>query len=131
MVKDKRTEDFLGSGWRYPILDGDTDVISKRDKSIEESILIIIGTIKGERVMRPDFGCDLHRMVFDLNNERTHIQAANYVRTALEKWEPRIIVSSVRAYGDDEEMNKLYIDVDYEIISSNTKRNLVYPFYIG
>ncbi len=130
MLKEKKTEDFLGSGWRYPILVGDTSIISKREKSIEESILIIIGTIKGERVMRPDFGCDLHRMVFDINNEITHIQAANYVKTALQKWEPRITVLDVRAYADEEERNKLYIDVDYEIISSNTKMNLVYPFYI-
>jgi len=130
MEKEKKVEDFLGSGWRYPILVGDTSIVSKREKSIEESILIIIGTMKGERVMRPDFGCDLHRMVFDLNNEVTHIQAANYVRTALEKWEPRITILDVKAYADEEEQNKLYVDVDYEIISSNTKRNLVYPFYI-
>lgn len=130
MEKEKKAEDFLGSGWRYPILAGDSSIVSKREKSIEESILIIIGTMKGERVMRPDFGCDLHRMVFDLNNEVTHIQAANYVRTALEKWEPRITILDVKAYADDEEQNKLYIDIDYEIISSNTKLNMVYPFYI-
>ncbi len=131
MPKDpKRTGDFLGTGWKYPLYTGDKSMTSQRERSIEESIMIILSTAKGERVMRPDFGCDIHRMPFSLNNKSTRIRIANHVRQALFRWEPRIVIIDVKAYSDEREGNRINVNIDYKVLATNIKRNLVYPFFL-
>lgn len=135
--------DFLGSGWKYPISVENTDIerngakekrkaiaISKDDQSIQESIMIILSTAKGERVMRPEFGCDINRLVFEVNNVATMSLVAFHITQALKQWEPRIQVLDVQSKIDEEERNKLNITIDYVIKTSNTKANMVYPFYL-
>jgi hypothetical protein len=129
------TTDFLGKGWKYPIaIEKETGYVrisfSEGEQSIHESILIILGTAKGERVMRPDFGCGMNELVFAPNNTSTSTMVALNVKEALLKWEPRIEVLNVSAAPDEEEGNRLNIDIEYRVKSSNTKRNLVYPFYL-
>jgi len=128
---------FLGVGWKFPVQvekgdDGKNRVaISRYVGSIEESIRIILGTSRGERVMRPDFGADLKRLVFSPNNTSTAGLAIFYVQEALRRWEPRIELLNVDADPDGDEANTLLITIDYRIISTNTEHNLVYPFYLG
>jgi len=100
------------------------------EQSVKESILIILGTAKGERVMRPNFGCGLNELVFAPNDTTTAAMATEYVTTALQTWEPRIKLEEVNANPDSRESNLLNIDINYSIIATNTKRNLVYPFYL-
>jgi phage baseplate assembly protein W len=98
---------------------------------VEESIRIILGTARGERVMRPDFGANLNRLSFSPNNTSTAGLAIFYVQEALAKWEPRIELLDVDAEQDGNDANTLLITVDYRIVSTNTEHNLVYPFYLG
>src|SRR5580704_15916596 len=89
--------DFLGKGWSYPVAFSSEDgiEISAGEKSIQEAIWIILATSPGERVMRPDFGCGVHRLVFALNDATTVGRVAQEVRLALIRWEPRVDVLNV------------------------------------
>ncbi len=124
--------DFLGAGWAFPIgVQGGRFVMAADAVLIRQSILQILQTAKGERVMEPEFGCDLKRLVFEANNGGTVGLAGHAVRTALAAWEPRIRVLDVTAQADPERRDRLLIGVDYVILSLNSRQNLVYPFYLG
>ena len=123
--------DFLGKGISFPISIKEGKISeSSGENLIKESIMIILGTAKGERVMRPDFGCGIHELVFAPNNTSTATLVNFYVKEALLKWEPRIEVTDVSVLSDEAEGNKLNINIDYRIKTTNTKKNLVYPFYL-
>ena len=122
--------DFLGKGWAYPMTERTKKSEAGGEDSIAQSILIIIGTMKGERVMRPRFGCDIHKIIFEVKNTRTYRTAERYVREALEEWEPRIGNIEVKAAPDPTQDNRINISINYTVIDTNTQKNLVYPFYI-
>jgi Bacteriophage baseplate protein W len=125
-------QDFLGVGWNWPVsVDGDDRIaLSRYEDNIRQSILLIIGTARGERQMRPDFGCDIQSLVFAKNNMTTAGLAAFYVEQALNRWEPRIEVISVQAAPDADAGNRLLVEIEYRVISTNNVFNLVYPFYL-
>jgi uncharacterized protein len=126
-------QSFLGIGWSFPptfhrepfIVDMLVDAAD-----VESSIQIIISTITGERVMLPTFGCNLQPHVFDTMNTPTVAMVQKIVNDALVYNEPRIIVESVTA-TPDQANGVLNIDVQYSIITTNTRYNYVYPFYIN
>ena len=123
---------FLGTGWAFPVRVDKARgglAVTREMADIEESIRIIIGTAKGERRMRPEFGCSIHDLVFAPNNAATASLAAHYVREALGQWEPRIEVIEAQAEADPEEPARLLIEVRYQVQATNDERNLVYPFY--
>ena len=131
--------DFLGVGWAFPVrIDADGEVaVSSYEENIKESIRIILGTAKGERQMRPDFGCGIHELVFARNNLATAGMAAYHVEQALIRWEPRIELIKVSAKPDREKTSgssgtseRLIISIEYRIIATNSIFNLVYPFYL-
>jgi uncharacterized protein len=123
--------DFLGKGWHYPVAFSSQRgiEISAGERSIQEAIWIILATSPGERVMRPDFGCGIHRLVFSVNDAVTVGRVAQEVRLALVRWEPRIDV-----LGVDTEVKELgemlLINIHYRVRSTNNFFNLVYPFYL-
>jgi len=126
------SKDILGTGWTFPLR---VDVrggiaVSQHERDIEESIRIILGTAKGERRMRPDFGCDIHHLIFAPNNATTWGLAAHYVEEALSWWEPRIEVTEIDPRPDPEDASRLLINIQYQIKATNDARNLVYPFYL-
>jgi phage baseplate assembly protein W len=125
-------KDFLGKGFKFPVqVDGSGGVaLNSYEENIESSLKIIIGTRPGERVMRPDFGCRIHELLFQPNNDATATQAAFYVREAIHKWEPRVENVRVSAYPDPQRDNVLVINVSYKVIRTNNQRNMVYPFYL-
>lgn len=126
------TRDFLGSGWSYPV-DTDNKGNIRMDEgadNIETSVRMILGTAKGERVMYPEFGCDIHDHVFSSLSPTTLNRIEDSVRTALVRWEPRIDVESVDATLDPPTPGKVRIDVEYWIESTNSRANVVYPFYV-
>lgn len=124
-------KDFLGVGLSFPLRTEKGKISwSEYEDSIKESILIILRTSRGERVMRPDFGCGLKELIFSPNDSSTASLVIYYVEEALKKWEPRIELLNVEASPDKEEGNCLNINVEYKIISTNTRYNLVYPFYL-
>jgi phage baseplate assembly protein W len=87
-------------------------------------------TAKGERVMRPDFGCGIHDLVFAVGNASTIGRVNDEVRQALLYWEPRIEVLDVKTAIDRQQPNRLLIRIDYRVRSTNNRFNLVYPFYL-
>ncbi len=101
------TSDFLGKGWKFPISVQDGKIAtSEGEDNIKESVMIVLSTAKGERVMRPDFGCEINELTFAVNDTSTATLVAFHVEEALEKWEPRIEVLDVSASPDGEEKNK-------------------------
>src|SRR5215218_1056511 len=130
------TKPFLGVGWSYPVeVDkapnkNEFEVkLARYEESVRQSIWIILGTAKGERIMRPDFGCGIYDMVFGVNSSTAASEAAEEVRDALVSFEPRIDVLDVEvAPGGDGEV--LYVSIDYQVRATNTVFNLVYPFYL-
>ena len=127
-----QTKDFLGSGWKFPPrLDVRGQIeLTHQEQDVEESIRIILGTHRGERPMRPEFGSRLYLLQFSPNDAATAGLARRYVQEALAFSEPRIAVAGVNAYADPENPARLLIEVKYKIRSTNSDRNLVFPFYV-
>lgn len=126
------SKDFLGVGWRFSVgLNERRGIaLSSYEKNIEECIWIILGTAKGERVMRPDFGCDIHELVFAPNNAATRGLIITAVTEALVRWEPRIMKINVDVATDSGNPAELAINVQYEVRATNNTFNVVYPFYL-
>ena len=103
--------------------------LSHHDGEIKEAIAIILLTPKGQRVMRPEFGCDIHKLIFAPNDATTAGLAAYYVQEALRMWEPRIVVQRVDADADPEHDERLLVEIHYEIKATYDQRSLVFPFY--
>lgn len=123
--------EFLGKGWKFPV--GVTEGQINRsyyEDSIRDAIWLILSTAKGERVMRPDFGCGIHDLVFAVNNTTTGGLIAQQVRQALILWEPRIDLLDVQVTSQSAEPNTLLIRVEYRVRATNNVFNLVYPFYL-
>lgn len=124
---------FLGRGWKFPIsLDEESGKVMTvaYEEDIQEAIGIIIGTRKGERVMRPDFGCDLHLHLFDVVDYTLLKQMENKVKQSLILWEPRITdLDVVAEVGDEPQLVR--ITVKYTVRTTNNPFNLVFPFYIN
>jgi phage baseplate assembly protein W len=124
---------FLGIGWSFPVRPDATaaDALqAEYDEDIRQSIRIILETIPGERVMRPDFGSGLMAMVFEPVNFTTIALVKQRVEQALVLWEPRIDVREVTVSPGGAPRNRLNIDIGYRVRSTNTFYNLVYPFYL-
>jgi phage baseplate assembly protein W len=126
-----KTQDFLGVGIAFPFgIDARGRVaLSRHEKDIEQAILMILLTPKGQRIMRPEFGCKIHDLTFAPNDETTAGLASYYVESALAMWEPRIQVTSVDANFDPEATECLLISIQYEIKATHDRRSLVFPFY--
>ena len=129
-MQDARA-DFTGVGWAFPVHTDATGAIALvgGDAELEQSIALIVGTAPGERPMRPEFGCAIHDYVFAPADVTTAAAIAYEVRAALVRWEPRIEVGDVEVLVDPEEHGTLYVDVAYRAKSTNSPRNLVFPFY--
>lgn len=128
----KLDQSFLGTGWNFPptfrrewygveMISGEEDIRS--------SIHIILSTINGERVMQPRFGCNLQPYVFETMNVPNITMIEKIVREALVFHEPRIIVEELTTVPFAEE-GKLEINIHYTVITTNTRYNYVYPFYV-
>jgi phage baseplate assembly protein W len=125
-------KDFLGRGIAFPLA---TDVYGKlemsaHERSISESIRLIVGTAPGERVMRPDFGCKIHDLVFHPVNPNTCAMCTLYVRQALVKFEPRVEDLNVRSVPDPQRENTILLQITYKVRRTNTLHNMVYPFFL-
>ncbi len=123
---------ILGSGWNFPVKLNEKNSIASSfyEQKVEESIVIILSTAKGERVMRPDFGCDIHDYVFELIESTTLTFIETAVREALILWEPRIEVMQVDVYSPRMDEGILNIEIQYRIRYTDTTHNLVYPFFL-
>lgn len=127
------SKSFLGRGLSFPVsLNSNGDLQSADyEESVRQSVLMILGTAKGERVMRPDFGCGIYDLVFEMKTAGTAGRISQEVQEALLRFEPRIDVLNVQVTPQsDSDGEKLQIQVDYQVRATNNVFNLVYPFYL-
>lgn len=124
---------FLGRGWKFPVsVDATTGkfLLSEGEEDIAEAIRIILMTSRGERVMRPDFGCGLKDYVFAAMDETSLRLMESDIREAITVWEPRVTQVEVDVAIDPEDVGRLSIHVSYVVRSTNNLFNQVYPFYL-
>ncbi len=122
----------IGRGWAYPPTftveeKGVTMVVE--EKEIEQSLEILLWTETEEREMRPDFGCDLGSMVFEQLTTTYLTKVKDSIETAIIKYEPRIELHNIRIDVDSDNAEMAYIHIDYSIRSTDSRFNLVLPFY--
>lgn len=123
---------WQGVGWAYPVrIDATTGAIafSRHEVDIRESIRIILATARGERVMRPDFGCGIHDLVYDVIDVAMLTRVETEVRESITRYEPRVELIGVKADPFEAADGRLLVEVDYRIRQTNQSDNLVYPFY--
>jgi hypothetical protein len=123
---------IVGRGLSFPVRLSDRDRLSmvEGDADIREAIRIIIMTVPGERVMRPDYGCYIHDLIFHPANYQTATLAEQYVREALEKWEPRITLEEINVTPGGAEYGELLIEIHYQLKNQSSPQSMVYPFYL-
>jgi phage baseplate assembly protein W len=125
-------KEFLGEGWAFPPgLDAELGRIAhvREEEDIEQSIYIILSTSRGERVMRPDFGCGIHDLVFEVINTSLIEQLQQNVMDSLTTYEARIDVERVDVDASKSHRGQLKIEVHYTNRDTNKSGNYVYPFY--
>jgi phage baseplate assembly protein W len=124
--------EFLGSGWAFPIGVDDRGavVMVGAEDAVRQAIWLVLSTARGERAMRPTFGAGLADLVFAPNGPATQGMVVSAVRDALTEQEPRIDVLDVTATPDPGMRTRLLIQVDYAVRATNSRFNLVYPFYL-
>jgi phage baseplate assembly protein W len=123
---------FRGVGLAFPLAvspQGGLATASNNTK-IEQSVWLILSTAKKERVMRPDYGCGIHDLVFSPSSPQSVGQIVDQLRRALVAQEPRIDVLDVAGEIPPGESNLLLLRVDYRIRANNALANVVYPFFI-
>lgn len=101
------------------------------ETDIAESLRILMNTRPGERIMQPAYGCRIHDYVFELNNSETHAAIETAIRQAILFFEPRITLHHVRLDATDWMEGHLSVALDYTVDQSNSRSNMVFPFYIG
>jgi phage baseplate assembly protein W len=100
------------------------------ERDIVQAIQLILSTMPGERVMRPEFGCQAWELVYSPIDAQTISMINNYVMEALERWEPRIQVDTVEAYRDPNNDGALLVEIQYIVKATHDPRSIVYPFFI-
>ena len=113
--------------WRFVHPDFDQDdpglqlsptggvAMTEEDAAVRQSILLLLSTRPGERVMRPDYGCNLHRLLFWPNDDTTAGLAMHYVRQAVERWEPRVQITRLDAGRSPADSTRLDVQLEYRI----------------
>lgn len=125
-------QSFLGRGWSFPVRfssKSSSAAMSEDEKDIRESLEILLGTIKGERVMRPDFGTNIHINIFESLKTSMAARLSEDIRRAILFHEPRVIPEEI-SFRQESEEGLILILLEYKIIATNTRTNLVYPFYL-
>jgi len=124
---------FLGTGWSFPPTFTKSPEMVRMVSDVEDikqSLFIILGTIPGERLMRPEFGCDLKRLVFEINDSTLIASFNHMIYHGLLNFEPRVNFIDAVIVNRDELDGVLHIQVNFDIITTNTRHNIVFPFYL-
>lgn len=124
--------EILGTGISFPLQVDHRGglALARNELDVEQAIWLILSTAPGERPMRPEFGCSAHDHVFDRIDAETIGHIEREIRVALDRWEPRVRVSSIEFDLSDADAGRLLVELAYEVRATNDIRNLVYPFYI-
>ncbi len=134
MNNNPHEKSFLGVGWGFPpaFTRGGAQVeMVIGDEDIHQSLQILLSTRLGERVMQADFGCDLSGVLFEEVNQSLVNDLTGMITDAILYHEPRISLNKIDISEEESEQGLLLISIDYSIKSSNSRFNMVYPFYIN
>jgi hypothetical protein len=132
-MADTADGDFIGCGWSFP------PSFDKHEKGvrlaegleeIEQSLLLLFGTIPGERPLHPRFGCDVRRFLFQAMDLTQASEFRDTVKTAILNWEPRIKVNALEIDARDCLEGQFRVLLDYTVIATNTRNNRVFPLYL-
>ncbi|MDZ7962280.1 MAG: GPW/gp25 family protein [Aulosira sp. DedQUE10] len=130
---DENDNAFLGTGWGFPPsfnkMSRSVRLVSAED-DINESLKILLTTTLGERVMQPTYGCNLEDLLFEPLSPTVASSIKELVRIAILYHEPRIRLERLDLNLDDELKGVVNITVDYIVITTNSRFNFVYPFYL-
>lgn len=131
MPANSHNKTFLGRGWGFPVATDDEARLTmvEEDEDVRQAIWIILGTGRGERVMRPDFGAGLAEFQFEPLSQTTMALVRQRVEESLILWEPRIDSIQVQVSAEPR-IGRLDIEIRYRLRRTNTFYNLVYPFYL-
>ena len=124
---------FLGTGWSFPPqfdLRHRGAVTVSEEEDIEQSLVILLSTNPGERVMQPSYGCGLKRMVFEHINESAITEIKDLVEKAVLFFEVRITLNAVLVDTAEMFEGLLRIRLDYTVRTTNARANMVFPLYI-
>lgn len=100
--------------------------MTEGERSVRQAVLLLLTTRPGERVMRPDYGCDLYKLAFDPNDQTTAGLAIHYIRRALERWEPRIDILSLDANQNPADPSRLDVLLEYRMRRTAMPGRLVF-----
>jgi uncharacterized protein len=128
----REASDFIGRGVRFPLAVDHTGAIAwaSGPDALDRSIRVVLSTAKGERPMRPEFGCAIWDLLFAPINDNTLGLMAEATRDAIGQWEPRVDLEDVQVAPDPADAARVIIGVTYRVKVTNDRRNLVYPFYV-
>jgi phage baseplate assembly protein W len=131
--KNGAVGNVLGTGWHFPLgLERHGGLaLSRLENDVEKCMRIILATARGERRMRPEFGCRVHDLVPASNDPATIGLVKQYVEEALGWWEPRIELTDVDISTDPRDAARLVIEIRYRVKATSDERSLVYPFYLA
>lgn len=125
-------ESFLGTGWSFPPSFDKTARfvrMSSDEKDIRESLLVLLSTRPGERIMVPGYGCSLESLLFESINLTLTTQITDLIRTAILYYEPRIDLENVTLDETHILDGRIDIILNYRVRTTNSRQNMVYPFY--
>lgn len=125
-------DSFLGRGWSFPptfVREAGTVVMVHGVEDIEDSLEILLNTQLGERLMRPEYGCDLHDLLFEPVDTSAEAYVKDLVRTAILYHEPRIRLESLKLTPVPRE-GRIDILLEYLIRTTNSRHNYVFPYYV-
>jgi hypothetical protein len=127
-----RDTSFLGTGWSFPpefSKRGKVSMVSA-EEDIRQSLLILLSTSPGERVMQPSFGCGLKHHVYENIDESTITLLKDLITRAILFFEPRVKLEMILSDISESYEGKINFTIVYRVISTNTRHNIVYPFYL-
>ena len=123
---------FLGTGWSFPPrFDRGAGRVAMVDdeQDIEESLRILFGTQRGERMFQPKYGLDMHELLFDPMSTTLRTLLEERIKLGILVYEPRIEPLLVRVSSPDAASGGLYIELEYRVRATNSRYNLVFTFY--
>ena len=123
---------FVGRGFSFPMgVNTDGGIrMTRGPEDLDASMRVILSTARGERLMRPQFGCRIWDLLFEPVNFNTLGQMAEAAGEAIAQWEPRVDVLGIECVPDSQDAYLVNIEITYKVRATNDRRNLVYPFYV-
>lgn len=121
---------FLGRGWAFPVEFNPNSkqvLLVENEEDIRQSLIILLHTTIGERVLRPEYGCNMEDLLFEALNVTTATMITNRIKRAILFHEPRIKAEEIDLKPDYQE-GRVEVRISYRILATNNRKNLVYPY---